>query len=61
MKMNWVLIAICVLVIMVALKFIKTIGKLIFFGILALAVFGILVGLFNINPLDLIGGVGSVL
>lgn len=31
--MNWVLIAICVLSIMVALKFVKTIGKLLFFGI----------------------------
>ena len=61
MEMNWVLIAICVLAIMVALKFIKTIGRLVFFGILALAVCGILVGVFNVNPLELIGVVGSVL
>lgn len=61
MEMNWVLIVICVLSIMVALKFVKTIGKLLFFGILALAVCGILVGVFNVNPLELIGGLGSVL
>lgn len=61
MDMNWSLIVICTLAIMVALKFVKTIGKLVFAVILVVAVCGILIGVYGVNPIEWIGGYLGVL
>lgn len=54
--MNWTLIVISALAVLIAFKCIKTIGKVVFFIILAVAVCVFLMGTFNINPLEIIGG-----
>lgn len=56
MDMNWTLIVICTLAILVGLKFIKTIGKLVFTIILIVAVCGVLIGTYGVNPIEWIGG-----
>ena len=50
MEVNWSLVIVSVLAVLVALKFVKTLGKVIFFVILAIAVCIFLVG---VNPLEL--------
>ncbi len=54
--MSWSLIIIGVLSILAALKFIKTIGKVIFLAILVVSIFVICTGVFGVNPIDYIRG-----
>ena len=54
--MSWSLIIIGVLSILAALKFIKTIGKVIFLAILVVSIFVICIGGFGVNPIDYIRG-----
>lgn len=54
--MSWSLIIIGVLSILAALKFIKTIGKVIFLAILVVSIFVICIGVFGVNPIDYIRG-----
>lgn len=53
MEMNWSLIIVSILAILLALKFVKTLGKVIVFIILVVAVCIFLVGVYGINPLEL--------
>ena len=53
MEMNWSLIIVSILAILLALKFVKTLGKVIVFIILVVAVCIFLVGVYGINQLEL--------